>query len=511
MADPIRKKGSRTTHPSDVVASRCFGLRIESHLLQVAIATPIGNDRYKITIDSLACPEPDGWLNWDGRFALVEAFETLVDRHGMQRHPIAVSLDGDFCVTRVTIGTASEVDHELTMLADRIPRYLQLGPGEKVTGSARRKIDATTDYAVTGVVNRSLIQLIYDSLRNADIEVMWVEPSLVGIARLVGEPTLWGDQPIMIADGTGKQWDVGIASSGRLLLDYRPASANSEQGLRDALDGHITRLKRFCHRHLRGVSGELKEMLICGDGTRPQLAVDAIGHDFDLQPKTLRVPELPNIFEISDEDRQSSCVPAVATVFPLLTRVQASDVPDLLVQVRRAPDLSWPQQAAKMLWPVAVASICMITSYGLVSKERRRHAGTKQGRTELQSQIVASNIKFSQLARKREQLDHFKLIEKQTTEPDWSEMLTNVTQSLPEMAKLNEFRIESGGQVLMDGTVIEESIVYEVVNTLRRLPGVTQVALKGTTPEQDTQSTRFAIRLTTKQAERPSQIGIDDE
>ncbi|MGB7327429.1 MAG: hypothetical protein WBD31_21315 [Rubripirellula sp.] len=511
MTDPIRKKANRTTHPGDVVASRCFGLRIESHSLQVAIATPIDDDRYEITIDSLACPEPDGWLNWNGRAALVEAFETLVDRHGMQRHPIAVSLDGDFCVTRVTIGTANEVDHELGMLANRIPRYLQLGPGEKVTGVARRKIDATTDYAVTGVVNRSLIQLIYDSLRNADIEVMWVEPSLVGIARLVGEPALWGDQPIMIADGTGKQWDVGIASSGRLLLDYRPASANSEQGLRDALDGHITRLKRFCHRHLRGVSGELKEMLICGDGKRPQLAVDAIGNDFDVEPKILQVPQLPNIFQISDDDRRSSCVPAVATVFPLLMRVQASDVPDLLVQVRRAPDLSWPQQAAKMLWPVAVASICLIASYGLVSKERRRHAGSKQGRLELQSQIVASNVKFSQLARKREHLNYFKMIKQQTTEPDWSQMLSNVTQSLPEMAKLNEFRIESGGQVLMDGTVAEENIVYEVVNTLRRLPSVTQVALKGTTLEQDSKSTRFAIRLTTEQFESSPHAGVDDE
>ena len=264
-----RRTEQRSTHPGDVASTRCFGLRIESHLLQIAIATPIDDERFKITIDYLVCPVAEGWLTWDLRSHLIDALQTLVERHAMQRHPVAVSLDGDFCVTRVTIGATSEVDHELAQLADRIPRYLQLGPGEKVTGCTRRRIDASTDYAVTGVVNRSLIQLIYDALRSADIEVAWVEPSLVGIARLIGESDLWGDQPIMIADGTGKQWDVGIASAGRLLLDYRPASADSEQGLRDALDGHISRLKRFCHRHLKGVSGELTELLICGDAMRP--------------------------------------------------------------------------------------------------------------------------------------------------------------------------------------------------------------------------------------------------
>ena len=89
----------------------------------------------------------------------------------MRRQQVAVSLDGDFCVTRVTMGTAEEVDRELEMLADRIPRYLQLGPGEKVTGRSRIKIEGNIEYSVTGVVNRSLIQLLYETLRALDIDV----------------------------------------------------------------------------------------------------------------------------------------------------------------------------------------------------------------------------------------------------------------------------------------------------------------------------------------------------
>ncbi len=57
-------------------------------------------------------------------------------------------------------------------------------------------------------------------------------------------------------------------------------------------------------------------------------------------------------------------------------------------------------------------------------------------------------------------------------------MLGRITQSLPDSSRLNEYRVESDGHVLLDGTVLDESIVYELVNSLRRLPGVTQVALE---------------------------------
>ena len=301
--------------------AKCFGLRIESHLLQVAIATPLPDGRYRLEIDDIECTSSGGWLNAAGIPLLEEALATMADRHEMCRQQVAVSLDGDFCVTRVTMGTTEEVDRELEMLADRVPRYLQLGPGEKVTGGSRSKIAPNVDYSVTGVVNRSLIQLIYNALRSTDIDVTWVEPSLVSVARLVGQAKIAGDQPLMIADGTGKQWDIGIACSGRLLLDYRPASATNEEAFRDALDGHISRLKRFCHRHRGIATGELNRLLICGSIEKSNRAVEVLGDSLGIQPEVLQVPDLADLYEIDDQDRQSPSVPAVATVLGLLINV----------------------------------------------------------------------------------------------------------------------------------------------------------------------------------------------
>ncbi len=485
---------TQSLHDTNTV---CFGLRIESHVVQLAIAKPLPDGRYRMEIDEVDCPSPAGWLSVTGVPMLVDAMEKLVDRHDMRRHRVAVSLDGDFCVTRVTMGTTSEVDSELSMLADRIPRYLQLGPGEKVTGCARTKIAPTVDYAVTGVVNRSLIQMIYDALREADINVMWVEPSLVSVARLLGLAQIGGDQPVMIADGTGKDWDVGIACSGRLLLDYRPASATSEEAFRDALDGHISRLKRFCLRHRGVATGELNRLMICGSGEKPNQAVEMLGDSLGVTPEVLRVPNLTKLYVVDKAKRESRSVPAVATVLPLLIDVDAADVPDLLDEVRRAPELPWQIKAIRTGWPVLVALAILVISFGMMSNQRRQRDGRIDGRAEIQSQLDATTVKFARVAQKREALGYLQLIADQTRELDWGLMFVRITQSLPASAKLNEYTVESDGEILLDGTVLNEATVYELLNRFRKLPGVTQVALKGTSPVPAISGTRFVIRLTT--------------
>lgn len=428
---------------------------------------------------------------------LVDALAALVERHDMRRQRVAVSLDGDFCVTRVTMGTSDEVDRELATLADRVPRYLQLGPGEKVTGGSRIRIAPGIDYAVTGVVNRSIIQIVYDALRTADVDVPWVEPSLVGLARLVGEANIGDDHPVMIADGTGRLWDVGIICAGRLLLDYRPATATNAEGLREALDGHISRLRRFCSRHRGIVSGELTELLLCGSGEKIGRAVTLFGDSTGIESTVLQVPALDNLYEIEPSDRESHCVPAVATVLPLLLGVEEGDVADLLGEVRRAPDLPWHKRMLICGWPAAAAAIILSISYAMVSGERREAERFAVQRTQMETAFDATQARFTELSAARELVGYLRDIRVKTKEIDWDVLLGRITQSLPDAGKLNEFAIESEGVVRLDGSVIDEAVVYELVENLRLLPGVSQVALKGTSPEEENGGTRFLIRLTT--------------
>lgn len=127
--------------------------------MQLAIATRMSDGNYQMEIDQIDCPESIGWLTPASITLFTEAFETLIDCHQIRDDRVAVSLDGHFSVTRVAMGTGQEVDSELQMQAARVPRYLQLGPGEKVTGCSRQRLADNTGYAITGVVNRSMIRL----------------------------------------------------------------------------------------------------------------------------------------------------------------------------------------------------------------------------------------------------------------------------------------------------------------------------------------------------------------
>lgn len=491
--------------------AKCFGLRVERHMLQIAIATRLEDGRHRLEIDQVSCPSQGGWFSSTGEELLTSAISELADRYEMRRSNVAVSLDGDFCVTRVSIGTAESIDEELSMLAVRVPRYLQLGPGEKVTGECRAKISPNEDYAVTGVVNRSLIQLIYDSFREADVDVRWVEPSLVSVARLVGQSEVGGDKPIAIADGTGNRWDVGIACSGRLLLDYRPASATTVETLRESLEGHFSRLKRFCHRH-RGIStGELSRLMICGAGKKPDEAVSALQGSAEIEPEVLCVPNLTELFEIASGQCGSENVPAVSTVLPLLIGVSESEVPDLFDQVRRAPEQPIVTRMIRSAWPVAAAVLILCVTYGMVSRQRFHRSHVVKDRAEIEAQIDATNVRFAKLAQQRELVNFLTQIRAQTSEPSWNLMLGRITQCLPDTARLNEFHVESGGKLVLKGTVLDESIVYELVNHFRHLPEVREVALTGTTPNDNGRGIQFAVRLTTSKLVIDSNRNTDDE
>lgn len=490
---------------------RCFGLRIESDVLQLAIAIPLADNRYRLEFDTISSDVVGGWLTARNSERLREALRFLVERHEIRREQVAVSLDGDFCVTRVAMGTTERVDKEQSLLAVRVPRYLQLGPGEKVTGSARKNIAPAVDYAVTGVANRSSIQVVYEALRANDMNVTWVEPSLVSVARLLGRARVGGDRPVMIADGTGREWDVGIACSGRLLLDYRPASATTVESLRDAVEGHLSRLKRFCQRHRGIATGELQQLFICGDETKTSNAVKLLGDSINIETRALKVPDMGDLYEIDSEFRDANSVPSVATVLPLLIGTSPSDVPDLLDEVRRAPDMPILSRMIRSGWSVAAAVIVLAISFGLVSQQRARVAGTADGRVVLESQIRANEVRFAELSQKRERLSHLVRIQNQSKEPDWSQMFKHVTQSLPDSARLNSFQVESSGHILLNGSVTDETLVFELVNDFRRLPEVTQVALRGTSPDEVIHGTRFTIRLATSQQAVNPGLGGHDE
>ncbi|WP_168566399.1 hypothetical protein [Crateriforma spongiae] len=470
-----------------------FGLRIERDLLQLAIATPTEGPSHRITIEAIHCPRPDGWLSPAAQDDLVDCLVKWRHKHQMDQGITVASLDGDYCVTRITTGHPQDVDSELNTLGTRIPRYLQLGPGEKVIGSFRERLAASVDYAVTGVASRGVIETVYEAFRAADLNILWLEPSLNSLARLAGHLGHCNAAPTLIADGTGRQWDVGIAFEGRLLLDYRPAAANNEQGFHDAVINHLERLRRFCQRHRQLSDGNLSELLICGSPEKAKAAADLFDDSHDIDAAVLNVSGGEFILEQSEHESGTTAV--VATVLPLLIGIQNDGVPDLLDHVRRAPDVSTTTQVLRIAWPALVAAVLLLGSFAMVHRQRGLADRAIQRREAMQAEVYRTKARMMTLAQRRQLVDHFGRIEKGAAEPRWNLTLRQITQSLLDRCKLNSFHVEDGHQILLDGTVTDESLVYEQVSQFRRLPEVEQVALKATNPEPQTRGIRFLIGL----------------
>ncbi|MEM9644578.1 MAG: hypothetical protein AAF989_06265, partial [Planctomycetota bacterium] len=467
-----------------------------NHLLQVAVAQPREEGGFDVMVDSIRCRLLTGWLHADGYDDLVESLRTLIDRNQMRRQSVVASLDGDFCVTRITMGSPGDVDDELETLIGRVPRYLQLGPGEKVTGACRTHLEANLDYAITGVANRNVIELLYEAFRECDLPVKWLEPSLNSLARLLGHAGIGNDMPVLIADGTGRMWDVGIAHEGRLLLDYRPAAATTEQGFHDAIRHHLDRLCRFCQRHRRLASGGLNQLLLCGTVESSARAVELFSESDGIEASPIHVPEIDGLYRVVDPGESGDGSSVVATVLPLILGLDETDVPDLLDHVRRAPDLSPTARVLRTFWPAVAAVAFLMGSYFLVSHQRNNSQDVITGRTAIEHQVRLSQVRMSQLAGHRELIDHLTSIETRLEQPAWDDFLRQVTQCLPEQAHLISFRVENGFKVALDGAVTEESRVYDLIGHLRKLPVVEQVALKATNPDSQSEGVRFMIGLT---------------
>ncbi len=484
-------------------AQRFFALRVEFNRLQLAIATLENDGVYSIEIDEITCVEPTGWQLANDSGLLEQAVSELLDRHQLRRQQVAVSLDADFCVTRVAMGAADVVDRELEMLRTRVPRYLQLGPGEKVTGFCRTRLAPGVEHVVTGVVNLRSLQIIYDAICSAEANVAWIEPSLVSVARLLGMASS-SDEPILIADGSGVHWDLGIAYQGQLLLDYRPAGASDEAALSAALDGHISRLRRFCHRHRGITSSELNKLSIYGEHEKLSRTMAVLGDRNQIEVSVLNVPDLDQVYRIDTRFHSSKYVPVVAAIVPLLTNVSIDQIPDMLGRFRRTPDRPWPIQVAIAMLPVVAAFLFLMVAYGLVTKERRREQMIHASRAQMESQMQQTQLRLVELTGKKELLAQLERVASQAADPRWDLLMTRVAQCLPDTVRLNEIRVDIDGIVRIDGATIDETLVYEVVDQFRRLPDISQVALQGTMPESQSEGIRFIVRLTTSSTNQPN-------
>lgn len=461
-----------------------------------SLGEPVESVGKKVARDAIAV---DDWLAGPGNLRLRRAIMDLMSRHHIGNAQVAVSLSGDFCVTRISTGTIEHVDEELEALASRIPRYLQLGPGGKLTGQVRETLTPGIDHALTAVGNHTRLQTLYEAFADCDVRVAWIEPSLVSMARLIGMLGIDEDKPVLIADSFGQSWEVGIAHQGRLLLDYRPAAAYDSTTFARAIDQHLARLRRFCQRHRGMTQGDLDELYLGGPSEKLAPVIKHFGHDDShegngLRAVTLGLPDSFMSISVAAE-HQADSIAAVAAILPLIHPTVQQQPPDLLQTIRR--DRGTPQWAWMVLtwWPAVAAALLLAALFVWESGLRNQAADKLQKRNYVENQIRATRSRMAALQLDRRWVEHLKTIDVQTTSPPMAELVRQITHCLPARSALLSIRLETEREIHLSGTTTDESEIYEIVGYLRRLPGIDQVALLGTTVGSEEDESQFSIRL----------------
>jgi hypothetical protein len=487
----------------DSGAPHRYAFRIESDRVILAVATVTeGQSRIEILVDYVPLNNVDGsddietgeaelapalettrskqdWLLGAGWKRLRDAIDTLATRHRIGHQAVAVSLSGDFCVTRISTGTVDDVDHELGALASRIPRYLQLGPGGKLTGQIRETLSPGIDHALTAVGNFTRLKSLYEAFVSCHVNVAWIEPSLVSIARLAGVCELDQEKPILIADSFGQSWEVGITHQGRLLLDYRPAAAYDAETFATAIDQHLARLQRFCQRHRGMAQSSLSELYVGGPAEKVNVVLNRFSDQHSLHGATFRLPTERWTVEVPAEI-ESDSVAAIAAVLPLIQPELHQNPPDLLQTIRRERDQSRFIRAAITFSPLAVAALLLMVTTLWVGGLRRQSEQKQQQRDFVQTQMQATQARMATLQSDRRWVRHLGTIKQKSVSPPLVDLVNQITRCLPPAATLASIRVDPDHSIMLVGKTADEAEIYEIVGYLRRLPDIQQAALLAT-------------------------------
>ncbi|MEM6779288.1 MAG: hypothetical protein AAF670_16665 [Planctomycetota bacterium] len=484
------------------------GIRLENDRLILALATPCSSSneqsplRYDIRLETIFCEDSRGWLGVDRMDSLRETLVKLRQQHSLGQRPIALSLSGDHCVTRINSGTTEQVDSALEAVAERVPRYLQLGPGGKLVGQAREVIAPGMEHALTAVGNSALLNSLLQCLEQAGLRVAWMEPSLVSLARLVGLSGADQEEPVVIADSFGESWEVGISYRGRLMLDYRPAAAHDSNAFAEAIEQHLSRLQRFCGRH-RGMDADtLRQVFVGGDEEKVTAVKSYLTSRLGKDSMTARALLMDGaslgrhgIMLANVNSTESDGFAGIAAILPMMKAMDTSIVPDLFERVRGNGPVSRWQRHWRCWWPLLAASLLIGLGYVLVKSTGRETGEVLAKREFIETQMRMSDARMSRLQAQRQFVSHLQSIEQQTFAPRMDEVTKRIASCLPISTYIRRIHMDGEGRVHLDAYSSLESDVYEVLGHLRGIPQVTQISLLGTMPDVEQGGSQFDIRL----------------
>lgn len=433
-----------------------------------------------------------------GTQELTTAFRTLVNEERLAGAKVRIALSGEFCVTRVVTGPTDDVRREFAELEDRSLRYLTLGPGKKALAGCTQQLDARHQHALLAVANQRTLDQLMRIADAVGVQVECIEPSLIALSRAQAQlHSACQDACLLIQLDEGVA-ELGICHNGRLLLDYRPGGHTNAENVADVVALHISRLQRYVERYHSYLSAPLRHVYLAGDSA----AVDRARHRFAelksfevhvLQPGDINMP-----WSHAAETPGTPLAAALGTALSLYNDSTEKHGPNLietaLAQLREPirPIL------IRSLMPIA-ALLLVAATLSLYRMQQWRETSALQAELDSLAPVCARATELRlKLASAESKLTQLQALDKQLPQLGWQQVLSRISQSMPDDVWLDRLTFHDGKTALLAGASYTDGGVYDFAGYLKQVPDIAEIALESTGVGQSATgpTTNFTLQVT---------------
>lgn len=455
-----------------------------------------GND--KVLTRSIRWRNEASSLHTDrGVEELTEAFRTLVSDERLAGSRVRIALGGGYCVTRVITGPTEDVRREFAELEERSLRYLTLGPGHKTLAGDTQQLDARHQHALLAVANQRTLDLLMQIAESLSLHIESIEPSLLALSRAQAHLRDACQDASLLIQLDEDAAELGISHAGRLLLDYRPGGHTNADNVADVVALHLSRLQRYLQRYHSYLHAPLKNVYLAGDTdavNRAARRFEAIG-GFKIQ--ILEPGDLDMPWQHTDGAPGTHLAATLGTAMTMYSETNAKQGPNLIESALAQKRPALRPVLIRSLMPIA-AVLLVAAGLGLLRLNQwRQTVGLRADlnalapacarATELRLKLTAADAKLHQLNALAENLP----------KADWKQVLTRISQSMPEDIWLDRLSVHDGQAVALSGASYTDNGVYDFVGYLKQVPGVADTTLEGTGVGQSPTgpTTNFELKL----------------
>jgi hypothetical protein len=433
-----------------------------------------------------------------GVHELNDAFRSLVADERLSGARVRIALGGEYCVTRVITGPTEDVRREFAELEERSLRYLTLGPGPKALAGSTQQLDARHQHALLAVANQRTLDHLMQIADAAGLQIESIEPSLIALSRAQSKLRDACKEAAIIIQLDEDVAELGICHNGRMLLDYRPGGRTNADNVAGLVAQHLSRLQRYIERYHSYLDAPLRHVYLAGDANavaRARLTFEELPN-FEvhvLEPADIDMP-----WSHATETPGTDLAAALGTAMAMYSESTEKQGPNLIESA--LAQLREPMRPIliRSFAPIAAVLLIAATLLVLQLKQWREatviHAELEElapvcaRATELRLKLGAAENKLAQL----------QALEQKLPQPDWQQILNNISQSMPDDVWLDRLAVHDGTSASLAGASYSDGGVYDFVGYLKQAPGVAEIALEGTGVGQSATgpTTNFTLQLT---------------